>query len=301
MCRRALEDDTEIFAIFEDDIMLASSPREVNCRVKQAIQQLPPTADMLYLEACHEDCSSLRHAGSKRPNLVKAHAPYCSAGIIFTRKGARQMIQLLTPVRGIIDGIYSESIGGGLIEAYIASPLAFFQDLVFNCTTPVDKPPLPPDMHVTTPHRIGKGVCQEYDAPFEEFDLEIFFAGRIVERDPELQVEIEGKRTLSVSLPNYGLHYGKWRVLEEGWAVVYFCDEVQYDDTPASRKTNSFPLQVGIWEPGVMGESEFILKFPEGSVCFSLDMTGGACGVHMVLENDEFEEVETYYRIFFIK
>jgi GR25 family glycosyltransferase involved in LPS biosynthesis len=97
LVQQAVESNLEYFAIIEDDIMLASTPEETNCRIAKAIAQLPPTADMLYLEVCYEKCDEMRVLAG-RPNLLRAAFPGCSAGIVYTNKGARRLLETAMPI-----------------------------------------------------------------------------------------------------------------------------------------------------------------------------------------------------------
>ena len=44
------------FIVLEDDLILGGSVRSVRSRLAAAVAELPPSGDMLYLEACFEDC-----------------------------------------------------------------------------------------------------------------------------------------------------------------------------------------------------------------------------------------------------
>jgi hypothetical protein len=99
--------------------------------------QVPVTADMLYLEFCFETCQQLRysHRHSNRhsdrycatPLLARAYAPSCSAAILFTAKGAARIAELTLPVFDVIDRMYQSLIVSGLVEAYVATPPIFYQ------------------------------------------------------------------------------------------------------------------------------------------------------------------------------
>ena len=78
--------------MFEDDLMLTSTraPLSVAESVVAALESLPDTADVLYLEYCHEDCEALRFcAGS--PLLARAATPGCTGAQFYTAKGARKV------------------------------------------------------------------------------------------------------------------------------------------------------------------------------------------------------------------
>jgi len=123
----ALNAGHEMFAIFEDDLVPAASYAEANRRIKAALDTLPDTADMLYLEYCNEDCSKVAYSYC-HTHVVRAHAPCGTAAIVFTQKGARKIVERCLPVWGFIDGMYRSLIHQGTLEAYLAHPVAFFQD-----------------------------------------------------------------------------------------------------------------------------------------------------------------------------
>jgi hypothetical protein len=117
----------EFFGVFEDDLMLAGSPETVGHRIRSALRKFPPTADMLYLEACFETCSE-RKFSYHYPMWAKTTGPSCSAAIIFTRKGAQRISYLSETIFWGLDNMYAAMIRAGLLEAYVITPTAFFQD-----------------------------------------------------------------------------------------------------------------------------------------------------------------------------
>uniref|UniRef100_A0A7S0V333 Uncharacterized protein n=1 Tax=Hemiselmis tepida TaxID=464990 RepID=A0A7S0V333_9CRYP len=125
----AVRQDLPLVGVFEDDIVLGCPAAEARCRISQAIEHLPPTADMLYLEACQEYCSHLKppEEGGMGP-LLRAVRPLCAASIIFTRRGVKKLVEAIFPVKALTDNLYQDLIEKGTLEAYLASPLVFFQD-----------------------------------------------------------------------------------------------------------------------------------------------------------------------------
>ena len=117
----------DLFGIFEDDLMLAGSRGTVGYRINAALQWFPPTADMLYLEACHEKCSQRRFS-YHYPFWARTTGPSCSAAIVFTKKGAQRVSRLTRPIFWGIDKMYAALIRAGLVEGYVTTPTAFFQD-----------------------------------------------------------------------------------------------------------------------------------------------------------------------------
>jgi hypothetical protein len=66
---------------------------------------LPPTADMVYLEWCYEACSNIWY-NQNYPSLGRAVEPSCSAAILFTVQGARKVANLCLPIFDAIDRMY---------------------------------------------------------------------------------------------------------------------------------------------------------------------------------------------------
>jgi hypothetical protein len=55
---------------------------------------LPPTADILFLEYCYENCEELRFdagGGAAKPLLARAASPGCVAAVFLTAKGAQKV------------------------------------------------------------------------------------------------------------------------------------------------------------------------------------------------------------------
>jgi GR25 family glycosyltransferase involved in LPS biosynthesis len=129
----ALESGHDRYLILEDDLMLGGSVQSVRRRLAAAVAELPQAFDMLYLEACFEDCSNVRFASGYH-HIGKAHMPLCAAAILFSAKGARR-IRKLTGAEdgqqpwGSIDDMYSTLIDGRHLDAYIMAPPIFYQVL----------------------------------------------------------------------------------------------------------------------------------------------------------------------------
>ncbi|MGB1593264.1 MAG: hypothetical protein ACPIOQ_10970, partial [Promethearchaeia archaeon] len=64
----------EFVGIFEDDLLLTSDAHEVKQRIRDALKQLPPSADVLYLEVSWESCKDIRF-NHEHPAIVRAARP----------------------------------------------------------------------------------------------------------------------------------------------------------------------------------------------------------------------------------
>ncbi len=119
LLQSAVDQNLELFGLFEDDIVLASTPEETNCRIALAVSQLPPTADMMYLEVCYEWCHGLEQLGHYQPNLLVSRAPSCTAAIVYTLKGARALLKAAMPIWDGIDKMLSELVLRGELEVCV--------------------------------------------------------------------------------------------------------------------------------------------------------------------------------------
>jgi hypothetical protein len=130
---RAAAAAKEPIIIMEDDLMLGASVQsiqEILCS-SLTLKNLPPSADMIYLEYCHEKCDELAY-NDHHPSLARAVRPSCSAAILFTVKGAQRIADLCWPVFDVIDRMYPNLIRTGWLEAYILTPPLFYQDGFFR-------------------------------------------------------------------------------------------------------------------------------------------------------------------------
>ena len=125
--KKAADSNVKLFGVFEDDLMLAGSAVDIKSRLKNALRFYPATADMLYLESCHEACSERRFS-DLFPLWSRTSGPSCSAAIMISQKGARRISSLCEPIFWGIDNMYSAIIRAGLIEAYVINPTVFLQN-----------------------------------------------------------------------------------------------------------------------------------------------------------------------------
>jgi hypothetical protein len=118
----------EFVGIFEDDLLLTSEAHEVKQRIRDALKQLPPSADVLYLEVSWESCKDIRF-NHEHPAIVRAARPSGSAAHVFTRKGILKMLQVIgqQPWHWY-DLMCTHAISAGLLEAYMTMPPCFVQD-----------------------------------------------------------------------------------------------------------------------------------------------------------------------------
>jgi len=134
--RRGLESSSEVFAIFEDDLLPAAPLAELKRRLKHMLRVLTsitdtgnPRADMLYLEYCYEKCVNV----SRVDDLIGwAKAPVCTGGIIYTRAGASRVLELCLPISDGIDGMLPALIEQGRLKALAATPPLLYQDGFFG-------------------------------------------------------------------------------------------------------------------------------------------------------------------------
>jgi hypothetical protein len=114
-------------AVFEDDIVLTTSPAQAHKRLVEAVRSMPRNADVLYVEWCGDDCeSSLFH--TKYPLISLAFKPHCSAGILFSAQGARKLERLLRPIDSTIDNMFANLCRGSVLTCYKLRLPIFTQD-----------------------------------------------------------------------------------------------------------------------------------------------------------------------------
>ena len=143
-----------LFAVFEDDVVPGACPAETGRRVAAALRELPPAADLLYLEACWEACGRLRYS-ARRPRLARAAAPACYAATVLTARGAARVAALARPVTDGGDLMLAALVARGLLEAYVAVPGLLFQDGYWGSDTRRKDWDCPPQARAPPPRRRG--------------------------------------------------------------------------------------------------------------------------------------------------
>jgi hypothetical protein len=114
-------------AVFEDDIVLTTSPVHAHKRLVEAVSSLPRDADVLYVEWCWDRCEESRFHTSY-PLMSLASQPHCSAGILFSTQGARKLDRLLRPIDSTIDNMLASLCNGRAIYCYKLRLPIFTQD-----------------------------------------------------------------------------------------------------------------------------------------------------------------------------
>eukprot|EP00960_Hanusia_phi_P017804 524322-Hanusia_phi.AAC.1 len=96
--------------------------------VQEAVRQLPASSDVLLLEMRGETCWLLQYCDS-RPLLARAFKPLRSAAFVLTRKGMVKLRRTIrfSPQQLLLgwDGILSQMIRTGSLEAYVAIEMPF--------------------------------------------------------------------------------------------------------------------------------------------------------------------------------
>jgi hypothetical protein len=91
-------------AFLEDDIVLTFPPSVASKRIRDAIEQVPPFCDCIYLEYCNEFCDESRFHSQKQV-VSTAAQPYCSAAILYSASGLLKLQQHLVPLVDPIDNM----------------------------------------------------------------------------------------------------------------------------------------------------------------------------------------------------
>jgi len=123
--KKALDLGLAKFGIFEDDLVIGMGPLATNSMIVGALRELPPTADLLYLEFRMETCTNMS-AVPGAPHLLRAHRPVGTGAIIYTAKGARRVLEQTLPAFfPAMGNMLSTLIANGhleVIEPLIAGP-----------------------------------------------------------------------------------------------------------------------------------------------------------------------------------
>lgn len=114
--KKALDLGLAMFGIFEDDLVPGMSPLATNSMIVGALRELPPTADLLYLEMIMESCTHMSTVPGA-PHLLRVHSPLGTGAIIYTAKGAKKVLQRTLPAFfPSMDNMLAHLIAGGLLE-----------------------------------------------------------------------------------------------------------------------------------------------------------------------------------------
>ena len=114
-------------AVFEDDIVLTTSPVQAHKRLVEAVSSLPRNADVLHVEWCFDLCKESRFH-TKYPFISLASKPHCSAGILFSTQGARKLDRLLRPIDSTIDNMLAHLCHGSALICHKLRLPIFTQD-----------------------------------------------------------------------------------------------------------------------------------------------------------------------------
>jgi hypothetical protein len=288
--RSGADSGFELFGIFEDDLMLAGSPETIRMRLTHALQNFPPTADMLYLEACHETCSE-RKFSYHYPLWARTTGPSCNAAIIFTKKGARRISLICRSIFWGSDNMYASMIRAGLLEAYVITPTVFLQDGYWQSSLQVlrgseNMRKLGDRAVPGVTHRPYSYLCKELDNELRLVHVQVSeetsflrncFASTYLTTTPSKVLFV------SDSLSN------KSALSLENTNIDYFMKDHQ----------NSW-IQVGHW-PQEYGVHGVVLWIDTRSVCFEL-ITNGVCNLKVLLNEmseDDFHKspVETVLHV----
>ena len=87
----------------EDDLMLGDTLSVTRKAMKEVLNAIPPTADMVYLEFCPTSRAASFRTARRFPRLARAQSPACAAATFFSAKGARKVAEMCLPIFDVID------------------------------------------------------------------------------------------------------------------------------------------------------------------------------------------------------
>ena len=256
--------------IFEDDIMIASSPVEAREKVANVLTELPSTADILYLEYCFEYCSKI-DCSLPFKHISQAFKPACTAAMIFTKKGARRALRRIKTIFLGLDNMYAELISHGDLEAYLASPAIFFQDGFYSQHRKIGERAI-----FMQTHKPFSMVCEEQSSQSDDLDL------TVIQR-----VSRTGSRLGSgeaISLESYDtFEYLEWRNYPH-WNEMTL---VYYSMSANAEIEENFDCFLGS-SPVAMSTDPVRLEVRQSSVCWTNNLN---CSISVVLIDNKGQQV----------
>jgi GR25 family glycosyltransferase involved in LPS biosynthesis len=114
-------------AMFEDDVVLTSPPSVASKRIREALLQVPPFCDCIYLEYCNDLCEESRFHEHKE-GVSTAVQPFCSAAILYSSSGLLKLQQHLVPVVNAIDNMLADLCLKMLINCFKLRLPVYAQD-----------------------------------------------------------------------------------------------------------------------------------------------------------------------------
>lgn len=106
--------------ILEDDVELAGDAGTWRARAAAAAADLPATWDVWYLYRCFD----IEHRAMRlTPRTVVPWTPQGGAAYAVSARGARLLLDAITPLTRAVDSIYMDVVRSRRVEAFAASPL----------------------------------------------------------------------------------------------------------------------------------------------------------------------------------
>lgn len=127
LLERAVHSQRAWVAVFEDDLVLTSSPGEAAARIQGAIASLPADADCLHLEYCYDRCEAALFHHSI-PWVSTAYEPFCSAAILYSQQGLRKLLDLSPTIYTAHDDVIAQGCREKLLNCFKLRKPVFAQD-----------------------------------------------------------------------------------------------------------------------------------------------------------------------------
>ncbi|EKX33466.1 hypothetical protein GUITHDRAFT_147913 [Guillardia theta CCMP2712] len=259
----------ERFLVVEDDLMIGMSLTRARKSVQDAIRDLPSSADLLYLEACFENCRNLLY--SNLSSIARAHQPLCTGAILYSRAGADKVLRDSNSAFASMDTMLKQLIDEeGTLEGYIATPPVLYQDFYFGSDLGSNYQRVFNRAIVNTTHRPDAAVCSD----------------------------LFGYTEMSSLLSSSSSSSFTYLILSDPLVPTTSrlgpCRRLMYYTQQRGVEEKDYSKLVGVWPSGLLGHHAVLLVLDGEGACSDLSSTH-FCSLQVELYDDKEEIVEVHH------